>query len=123
MTPTLRVTLILAIIVYFVIILKLLKDKALSLKYSLLWLFSGAVMLIMIAFPHLLNLCAELVGIQSNMNALFIFFIAFILIILMSLTSIATRLNRKLRIVIQETAIMEKRIRDLEKKLSNYEED
>lgn len=122
MTSTLRVVLIIAIIVYFVIILKLLKDKALSLKYSLLWMFSGFAMLILVTFPQLLTLCAQLVGIQSNMNALFIFFIAFILMILMSLTSIATRQNRKLRTVIQETAIMEKRIRDLENIINKHEE-
>lgn len=122
MTPTLRVALIFAIIIYFVLILKLLKDKALLLKYSLLWMFSGFAMLILVAFPQLLTMCANLVGIQSNMNALFIFFIAFILMILMSLTSIATRLNRKIRTIIQETAIMEKRIRDLESKLKEYEE-
>lgn len=50
------------------------------------------------------------------MNGLFIFAIGFMLMILLSLTSIASRQNRKLRTLTQELAILEKRVRDLEKK-------
>lgn len=38
---TLRVTLIVAVVCYFAIILYFLKKKALNLKYTLLWLVAG----------------------------------------------------------------------------------
>ena len=114
--PTLRTVLILAVICYFIIILKFLKDKALSLKYTLLWLFAGLVMGILVVFPGILLRFINLIGIQSNMNGLFIFAIAFIIMILMSLTSIVSRQNRKIRTLIQELGILEKRIRELERK-------
>lgn len=113
---TLRTTLIVGVILYFVIILKLLKDKSLSLKYSLLWLLSGLAMGILVIFPELLLRIIVLFGIQSNMNGLFIFGIAFLGMILMSITSIVSRQNKRIRTLIQESAILEKRIRELEHK-------
>lgn len=114
---TLRIVLIIAIIIYFLIILMLLKDKKLSLKYTLLWLLAGVVMAVLVVYPRLLLILCNLVGIQSAMNGLFIFCIAFVVMILMSLTSIVTRQNRKIRILIQEAAMYEKRIRELEDKI------
>lgn len=114
---TLRIVLIIAIIVYFFIILMLLKDKKLSLKYTLLWLLAGVIMAVLVVYPRLLLIVCSLVGIQSAMNGLFIFCIAFVIMILMSLTSIVTRQNRKIRILIQEVAMYEKRIRELEDKI------
>lgn len=113
---TLKTTLIIAIVCYFIVILKFLKDKALSLKYTLLWIFSGIGMTILIMFPQLLTRIINLIGIQSNMNGLFICGIAFLLMIMMSITSIVSRQNRKIRTLIQELAIMEKRMRELEEK-------
>ena len=113
---TLRITLIIAVIVYFVSILYFLKQRALNLKYTLLWLLAGLVMGILVIFPELLISIIRIFGIQDNMNGLFIFCIAFIIMILLSLTSIATRLNIKVRTLTQELAILDKRIRELEEK-------
>lgn len=111
----LRVTLIIVVISYFIVILYFLKQKALNLKYTLLWLVAGAVMGILVVVPELLTQVIHLFGIQDNMNGLFLFCIGFIILILLSLTSIASRQNRKLRTLTQELAILDKRVRDLEK--------
>lgn len=111
----LRVTLILVVISYFIVILYFLKQKALNLKYTLLWLVAGTVMGILVVVPELLTRIIRLFGIQDNMNGLFLFCIGFIILILLSLTSIASRQNRKLRTLTQELAILDKRVRDLEK--------
>lgn len=111
----LRITLIIVVISYFIVILYFLKQKALNLKYTLLWLVAGAVMGILVVVPELLTRTIRLFGIQNNMNGLFLFCIGFIVLILLSLTSIASRQNRKLRTLIQELAILDKRVRDLEK--------
>lgn len=113
---TLRLTLIVAVVCYFIVILYFLKQKALNLKYTLLWLVAGLVMGILVAVPELLVLIIHIFGIQDNMNGLFIFAIGFIIMILLSLTSIASRQNRKIRTLTQELAILDKRVRELEKK-------
>lgn len=110
----LRVVLIVLVISYFIVILYFLKEKALNLKYTLLWLVAGFVMGILVVVPELLTRIIRIFGIQDNMNGLFIFSIGFIILILLSLTSIASRQNRKLRTLTQEIAILDKRVRELE---------
>lgn len=110
----LRFVLIVLVICYFLVILYFLKQKALNLKYTLLWLVAGVVMGILVAMPELLAWIIRIFGIQDNMNGLFIFSIGFIVLILLSLTSIASRQNRKLRTLTQELSILDKRVRELE---------
>lgn len=115
MIPTrLQAVLICAIILYFIIILNFLKKKALELKYTLLWLMAGVVMLFFVAFPEVLSRVVHLFGIQSNMNGLYIILLSFIIMILMALTSIVSRQANKTKTLIQEVAILEKRVRELE---------
>ena len=107
---TLQVTLSIAVI----IILYYLKRKMLELKYTLIWLVAGVVMGIMIYFPELTVWFVHLIGMQDNMNGLYIMCLAFMMMILMTLTSIASRQQLKIRILIQEISMLEKRIRELE---------
>lgn len=113
---TLRVTLIVVVVCYFIVILYFLKQKTLNLKYTLLWLVAGFVMGALVMVPEFLVAVIHIFGIQDNMNGLFIFAIGFIIMILLSLTSIVSRQNRKLRTLTQELAILDKRVRELEQK-------
>lgn len=119
---TLRFVLIVAVICYFIIILYFLKQRALNLKYTLLWLLAGAVMGILVIVPELLTAIIHVFGIQDNMNGLFIFCIGFIIMILLSLTSIASRQNRKIRTLTQELAILDKRLREVEACMKEHAE-
>ena len=113
---TLRITLCIAVICYFIIILHYLKNKMLELRYSLIWLFCGVVMGILVFFPELLEKFIRILGIESNMNGLFIIAFAFVIILLMMLTSIVSRSSMKVRSLTQEIAMLEKRVRELEEK-------
>ena len=110
----LQIVLLVAVALYFIVILYFLKKKALELKYTLIWLLAGVVMLVLIAFPQLMTIAVSMLGIQSNMNGLYIALISFIIMILMTLTSIVSRLAYKAKVLTQEVALLEKRIRDLE---------
>lgn len=110
----LRITLSIAVVCYFIIILYYLKKRMLELKYTLIWLAAGVVMGIMLIFPDLLEWFRSLLGIESNMNALYILCFAFIIMILMTLTSIVSRQMLKIRVLIQEISMLEKRVRELE---------
>ena len=106
---TLRFWLIAAVVCYFVIILYLLKNRALNLKYTLLWLLAGVVMGVLVVFPEMLMRIIRVFGIQSNMNGLFLIIIGFMLMILMALTSIASRQNMKIRALVQEIGILDRK--------------
>ena len=68
----LRIVLIIAVMIYFIIVLMMLKNKTLHLRYTLLWLAAGCVLGIMIFWPDVLTNFIHLLGIIDNMNGLFI---------------------------------------------------
>lgn len=111
----LQIWALIALLVYFFIIFILLKRKRLSLRYTLLWIFSGMILFILVCFPKVLELGAEVFGVMTPINLLFIGMIGCILMILMSLTVIISKLNESKKTLIQTVAILEKRIRELEK--------
>ena len=113
---TLRICLVLIVIIYFALVLLLLKKRAISLKYTLLWLLAGFVMGIMVIWPQTLVMSIRIIGIEDNMNGLFVFSIGFLIAIAMALTSIVSRQTEKIRSLVQTIAMLEKRVRELEKK-------
>ncbi len=124
MLPTqLRVTLILAIAAFFVIVLWLLKNKRLALKYTLLWLVTGVVMLILAIFPEILMDIAKLLGIQTVMNTLYVLALAFILMLIMMLTSIVSAQTDRIRRLAQSQALLEERDRQVMKRVQELEEE
>ena len=110
----LRICLTIAVICYFGLILVFLKRKAISLKYTLLWIVAGIFMGIMVIWPKTLTWIITAIGIESNMNGLFIIAIAFLIAILMSITSIVSKQSEKIKLLTQTIAILEKRVRELE---------
>lgn len=111
----LKVTLIIAVCCYFILIMLFLKKRALELKYTLLWLLAGVIMGLAVLFPGILFRFTKFLGIVGTMNGLYILCIGFIVCILMALTSIVSKQTMKIRSMIQEIAMLEKRVRDLEK--------
>lgn len=123
MLPTnLRITLAIALIVYFSLILIFLKKKAIELKYTLLWLLAGVCMAILVVFPSILPSLLRILGITGNMNGLFIICIAFLMMLCMALTSIVSRQAGKIRNLTQSMAIMEKELRDVQCGLRKLED-
>lgn len=121
MDKTLRLFLIILIIGYLLIILHLLKRKQLNLKYTLLWLLSAFVMLLVTIFPQIIYNGAKLVGMASPVNLVFVLEGMFVLFILLSLTSIVSYLTNKVYRMAQTMALLEKRIYDLEHQPENSE--
>lgn len=110
----LQITMLIAVGLYFLIVFRLLKKKTLNLKYTLLWLASGIIMLTLAIFPQILGWFAALVGIYEPTNALFAFMFFCVIIILMSITAIVSKLNEKSKRLVQSIALLEKRVRELE---------
>lgn len=116
MSNTLQIFMLVAVAIYFALLFYFLRRKRIILKYSLLWMFSGVVMLLLAVFPKILDWAAKIVGIASPVNALFAIALFCVIIILMSLTSIVSRLNDQLLQLAQANALLEKRVRELETK-------
>ena len=77
-----------AVILFFVLLFWLLKKNRLSLRYTLLWMLSGVIMLILAVFPRLLDSFARMIGIYSSVNALFAVILFCGLMLMISFTSV-----------------------------------
>lgn len=115
LSTRLRIVLAIVLAAYFFVLLCLLKKKKLELKYTLLWLLTGVVLAALVAFPRVLDAFCKVVGIASPMNGLFTTFIGFSFCIILSLTSIVSKQKEKIRTLTQNEALLEERIRRLEK--------
>ena len=111
----LRILLTIALVIYFGLILLFLKNKAIELKYTLLWLLAGIVMALLVAFPNTLPWFLKAIGITGNMNGLFIICIAFLMMLCMALTSIVSKQAGKIRSLTQSIAIVEKELHEVKK--------
>ncbi len=115
----LKLCLIVAIVFFFVIVLLLLKYRRLTLKYSLLWFFTGASLFILVLFPGIIQVIAGIGGFQSSMNALYIILIAFLIMLSIMLTSIVSKQTERIRSLAQQNALLEQRLRILEDKIGS----
>lgn len=115
MTFKLQMVLIIGIIVYFFLIFSLLKNGRLLLKYSLLWILTGVVMLVLAIYPSIMEKIVKFMGIYDAVNGLFTLVIFFVIVILMSVTSIVSKLRSQNKNLVQQVALLEKRVRDLER--------
>ena len=113
---SLQLSFIIGIVIFLVFIIFFLRKKALSLKYSLLWLFSAFLMLILSIFPTTLVCIAHIFGFALPSNAIFSLLFGLVIAILLSLTSIVSKQTERIKTLIQVNALLEKRIRELEAK-------
>jgi len=116
----LQVSLIIGIVMYFILLFYFIKKESLNLKYTLLWILSGMIMLLLVIFPNIMKVIITILGIVDVTNGLFALMLFFVLIILMSITGIVSKMNERNRKLIQGCALMEKRIRELEKHKDIY---
>jgi len=112
----LQIVFIAGVLCFFGLIIFFLRKNALSFKYSLLWLFSTSVMLIVSIFPDILMFTANILGFQLISNAVFSLLLGFVIVILLSLTSIVSKQTERIKTLVQTIALLEKRIRELEGK-------
>ena len=122
MNLSLRIVLLVCIILYYVVIFELLKKDLLNMKYTLLWMVSGAIMLLFVLFPQALEFIVHMLGIVELTNGLFAVVLFFLIMLLMTITSIVSTLNKKIRRLTQNCALYEKRIRELEAVVMNKEQ-
>lgn len=118
MTNWFRVILLVGVLIYLLFIIWLMKKEKLSLKYSLLWFLTGVMLLICAIFPGIVRFATALIGVYSEVNAVFFVGVCFLLLIILFLTSVASGLSDKVRGLTQTQALLEKRVRDLEEYIS-----
>lgn len=110
----LQIFLIICVLIFLAIIIHYLAKKKLNLKYSLAWLGAGLGMLVIAIFPQIAIKISSLVGIETPVNAVFLFAGMFMLLIIFTLTIIVSHMNNRIYSLTQKQALLEKRVRELE---------
>ena len=88
----------------FVFVLELLRRRRLSEPYAILWLLASVVLLVLSVWDDLLDSLADLVGIATPANALFVVGFGFVLVLLLSFSTVVSRLTRENKLLAQEVA-------------------
>ncbi len=99
------------------IVLELVRRKKLQEKYSLLWLLTIVVLLVLSLWKDSLRLIAKVLGIEIPSNALFVVGLVFILAILLHFSVVISSSSRKHKELAQQFAILNWRVRQLEQKI------
>lgn len=109
MSYNLRLGLIIVALLIFIITLYLLKKDRIPVKYSLVWLFSGLIILFLALIPNLFGLLSDLLGFMTMSNMVVGMFIFILLMITISLTVIVSGQKKKITLLIQEVSMLKEK--------------
>lgn len=114
---TLKIQIIIAIIILLgiIVILNYIKKNRLELKYALSWLAVGIFVLVLDCVPGTMTKLSSLLGIASPVNMIFFLGFCFSLFIMFTLTVALSITSSTAKRLTQKTALLEKRIMELEK--------
>ena len=115
----LRVLLILGAIALFGMIVWLIKNKKIEVKYSIIWLAFSATMILFAVFPYLVLVLGDISGVANPVNFIFMTLFVFILLILLSVSAVISGFSTKIKRLAQANALLEKRVRELEDQIEN----
>ena len=88
-------------------------------RYALLWLLSAVVLLVLAAWSGLLEKVADLVGIATPSNALFVVGFAFVLTLLLHFSLAVSRLTDETKILAQQVARLDEELREARHRLGD----
>ncbi|BCW72058.1 DUF2304 domain-containing protein [Arthrobacter sp. NicSoilB8] len=96
------------------LVVEMLRRKKLREKYAVLWLVVGVATLVLAAFPRLLNIVAEYVGVQIPSNLLFAMSILMLLGVCLHLSWEISVVEDETRTLAEEVAILRTQLESLE---------
>jgi len=108
-TQVMMIAIMLLAVIY---IINMLRKKKLDFKFGLGWLFIAVCILVLAAFPVLLDWISYLAGIVSPVNMLFFLGFALIVVIIFALSVTVSRLSDRVKKLSQEIAIIRKDMYD-----------
>jgi len=98
-----------------IVVLELVRRRRLLERYALLWLLAAVVLLALAAWRDGLHVISRAIGIIYPPNALFFVAFGFILLLLLHFSSAVSRLSDQTKVLAQRAALLEERLRRLER--------
>lgn len=104
-------------------VIELVRRRRLREEYSLLWLGTALVLLVLATSRPLLDSIAGLIGIFYPPSALFLVAIVFMLLILLHFSTVLTRLTQENKEIAQEMALLRQELVETRERLHHQMED
>lgn len=95
-----------------VLVVELIRRGRLKERYSLLWLFAGAVLLVLSSSRTLLEFISHLLGIYYAPSLLFLLAFLFLLLITLHFTVVISGLSEKNKRLAQELALLRQEMQE-----------
>jgi hypothetical protein len=114
MDSRLQIVAILGAVALLLLVLELVRRRALMERYALLWMLCSTVVLGLAVWQNALEVLARQMGIVSAPNALFFVAVGFILLLLLHFSAAMSRLSDQSKVLAQRQAILEERLRAVE---------
>ena len=118
MSPEFQRYLIVGALALLIVIFVLLKRGKMTVKYSLLWLGLSLVLTVFAVCPYVVYVLRDILDVEMPVNLVVMLMFCFVLLVLLSLSIALCQLAEKSKRLTQANAILEKRVRDLEKQLA-----
>lgn len=112
MSTKLTAIIILFSIFLVCLLIKLINDKKMSVKYALVWIIPLGLFLVASIIPNFVAKVSKLLGFETMVSFIFCVLFAFLLLICISLTIIVSKLRSRQKTIIQELSILKSKIND-----------
>lgn len=106
-------------LVILLLVFDMLRRKQIREKYAALWLIVGAAMLVLAAFPRLLELVADILHVQVPSNLLFAMSILLALGVCLHLSWEISVVEDETRVLAEEAAILRAQLEKLELRIDD----
>ena len=108
-----RLTLVagLAVAVVLGVVIELIRQRKLQERYALLWIVTGAVMLVLAVWRGALYALAHATGVAYPPSALYMIAGLFVLVVLLHYSTVLSRLSDQNKTLAQRIALLESKLR------------
>jgi hypothetical protein len=108
-----RLTLVagLAVLVVVGVVIELIRRRKLQERYALLWIATGAVMLVLAVWREALYALARVTGVAYAPSALYMVAGLFVLVVLLHYSTVLSRLSDENKKLAQRLALLERQVR------------
>lgn len=117
MSVQLQLFLSICAVLFMAATISFIRNKGLDLYHSIIWFLGAAILLFMAVCPGSVTALADLAGVETPSNFVFLIQIAFLLASSLSMSAAISRQHTRIKHLVQSVAILENRLEKLEKQI------
>lgn len=114
MNNSLQIILFISSFLFLVFIIKKITSKQVELQYSIIWIVTSGIFIVLSIFPEILRSISVLIHIETPVNALFLIILFLFINIIFSLSIALGNSQNRIKVLAQEIGIIKLKLNKLE---------